>query len=635
MAESRQTDKFAVIMHADVAGSTLLVQRDERLAHERIRDAFRRLGSFVGEHRGSVLELRGDAMLAEFERPSDAVSAALGFQSAHREFLDGLDDDFKPRIRVGIAMGEVIVADNTATGAGVVLAQRVEQLAAGGGICITAAVHEALPRRMPIDYENLGEQALKGFADPVRVFRVSLSSAESISALQPKARTDNSQRSWIRFLGIALSLLAIVGGIAYSWQLNQRNEETSSVNPAAPLPAEKPTIAVLPFVNISGDPEQDYFSDGMTEDLLTDLSRVSALNVISRTSSFAYKGQTPDVRDIGKALGASHVIEGSVRKADNRVRITAQLIDAATGKHLWAERYDREFDEIFELQDEVRARIVSALQVELAAGESTAAMHGTQNAAAYDLVMRGRFHESTFTPAGTAEAIGLYRKAVELDPGYAIAYARMANMHDQQSRFDTSTDRDGDVARALELAQKAIALDESNPFAHWSLGRILARIKQGGIKNQFSAVASLERAIELDPNYADAYAFISYLYAGIGDPETGLDAIEKAMQLNPRYPFWYIRNRGIIYYLLGDYDKAIRDLEVATQKNPTSFIPRWWLAAAYAQSGDTGEAEWQIEELKELGHELTISKILDDSLIFHPPFVEKLADGLKQAGFRE
>jgi tetratricopeptide (TPR) repeat protein len=330
------------------------------------------------------------------------------------------------------------------------------------------------------------------------------------------------------------------------------------------------------------------------------------------------------------------VVEGSVRKVGDRIRITAQLIDTANGEHLWAERYDRQFDDIFRLQDEVRAHIVAALEVELATSEEIRlTQHGTESSEAYDLVMQGRFRETTFTLADTERAIRLYEQALEIDPDYAIAYARLANMYDQRSRFGWSDDQAGDVARALELANKSVSLNDNDPYAHWSRGRILSRIKGGGIKNQFEAVAALERAIELDPNYADAYAFISYIYAGVGDLDKGLETIEKAMELNPQPPFWYIRNRGIVRYFNEDYEAAIADFDSATQQNPTSFISRWWLAAAYAQSGDPGEGEWQIEELTELGFDMTIGDILDGSLIFHPPFQERFVEGLRLVGIPE
>ena len=629
MSVSPRADRLAVILHADVAGSTQLVQQNEQLAHDRIRQTFVDFGEVIERYQGRLLEIRGDALLAEFERPSDAVTATLAFQSAHAESLARLDDEIRPHVRTGIALGEVIVADGTATGAGVVLAQRVEQFAVPGGLCITSAIHESLPRRLPFEYESLGEQNLKGFEDRIVVFRVGLTSGESIPGPQQQNFANKQGLPWKRGAAVVALLLAAVGGIFYAQRISNDRSPGAVVTEQQTSNAEKPSIAVLPFVNMSGDPEQEYFSDGMSEDLLTDLSQISALTVISRTSSFAYKGQSADVREVGTALGASHVVEGSVRKVGDRVRITAQLIDTASGEHLWAERYDRQFDDIFLLQDEVRAQIIAALKVELATGEAPPmTMRGTDSIEAYDLVMQGRYREASFTREDIEAAIGLYQRALEIDPGYAVVYARMANMYDQLARFRGSDDE----ARALELVNKSISLNANDPYAHWSKGRILSRIKTGGIKNLFAAVASLERAIELDPNYADAFAYISHLYAGVGDLDKGADAIEKAMRLNPQAPFWYIRNRGIIRYLREDYAGAIVDFEAATQQNSTTFITRWWLAAAYAKNGEPGEAEWQIEEVAELGFDPTIDDILETSLIFHAPFRERFVEGLRMAG---
>jgi adenylate cyclase len=633
MAEGLPADKLAVILHADVAGSTRLVQLDEHLAHDRIRQAFRNFGEVIERYQGTLLEVRGDALLAEFQRPSDAVAAALAFQSTHGDYLGQLDGEIHPYIRIGIAIGEVVIADGTATGAGVVMAQRVEQLSDSDGLCITSAIHESLPRRMPFEYESLGECDLKGFEDRVKVFRVRLASGQPIPAPHQEKSFRKAGFSWKPIVAIVAVLLVVSGGMIYTLQYSDQRSMDTVLSDQQANSAGKPSVAVLPFVNMSGDPEQEYFSDGMTEDLLTDLSQISALTVISRTSSFAYKGQSVDVREVGKSLGASHVVEGSVRKAGDRIRISAQLIDTASGEHLWAERYDRQLDDIFQLQDEVRAQIVAALEVELAAGEATQiTRHGTNSSEAYDLFMQGRYRESAFTRNGTEAAIALYERALEIDPGYAVAYARLANMYDQRSRFDWSADPAGDVALALQLVDKSLSLNESDPYAHWSKGRILSRIRAGGIKNQFEAVASLERAIELNPNYADPYAYISYLYAGVGDLDKGREAIEKAMQLNPEAPFWYLRNRGIISYLNEDYEAAIANFEAATQRNPASYYSRWWLAAAYALSGDPDEGKWQIEELAEMGFDLTIGEILEVSLIFHAPFEKRLVDGLRMVG---
>ena len=314
MAKERLAGTLAVILHADIAGSTALVQEDKELAHERIQDTFRRFRLTIEKYQGHVLELRGDALLAEFKRASDAVSAALSFQIDHVYYNDQLEDDLRPGVRVGIAMGEVIIADNTVTGAGVVQAQRVEQLANTGGVCITTAIHEALSRRMPINLEDLGEQVLKGFDHPIGVYRVESIPGES---LPPPAGTPQdsllpkSKRLVVAFVTITL---IVAGGVAYWFQSRVPHMETASIERmASPLP-DKPSIAVLPFNNLSDDSQQEYFVDGLTEDLITDLSQVSGLFVIARNSVFTYKGRAVKVQDVAEDLGVNHALAGSVRR---------------------------------------------------------------------------------------------------------------------------------------------------------------------------------------------------------------------------------------------------------------------------------------------------------------------------------
>lgn len=326
---------LVVILHADVAGSTELVQRNEQVAHARFLEAFQRLRGQVESYHGRVLEIRGDALLAQFERASDAVSAALTFQVEHKDKLAQLEDDVKPEIRIGIAMGEVIIADDTVTGAGVVLAQRVEQLADAGGVCITAALHEALPRRMPFDLKNIGEQNLKGFAEPVRVFQVSLNEGASVPRPQVVVEEKPSSKFGFSKIAIIAAILILAVGIFYQFKpIDVREEPASVENMAFPLP-DKPSIAVLPFNNMSDDPEQGYFADGMTEDLITDISKISGMFVIARNSVFTYKGRAVKIRQVAEELGVRYVMEGSVRRSGNQIRVNAQLIDANTGGHLW------------------------------------------------------------------------------------------------------------------------------------------------------------------------------------------------------------------------------------------------------------------------------------------------------------
>jgi len=630
MAETRATRKLAAIFYADVAGYSRLTGADEEGTHRTLSAYLDAISASIESRDGRVLHYAGDAVLAEFSSAVAAVGCAADIQRDLATRNRALPEDRRLRFRIGVNLGDVIVDRDELYGDGVNVAARLQGLAEPGGICISASVYDAVGSKLPLRYEYLGEQPVKNIERPVRAYRV---------LLDPDAGGAKIASKCVKLFRSPYSIAGLVAvvviGFGVFWFITRSAFPPESLTQAPSLlRSGKPAIVVLPFLNMSGDAQQEYFSDGMTEDLLTDLSKISALTVISRNAAFAYKGKSPDIQSIVRELGASHVVEGSVRKSGDRVRITVQLIDAASGANLWAERYDREMKDIFVLQDEVRGRIVSALAVKLAAGEeSRPALKGTQSVEAYDHFMKGRHLESSFSRASVAGAVREYEQAVGIDPRFANAYARLANMYEITARFGWSDNAERTRAQAVELAEKAIALDDGNPFAHWTLGRILTRLQLGGTKTLLRAVASLERAIALDPGYADAHGFLSYLYVGIGEPGKAQSAIETAMKLNPRYPFWYIRNRGIIRYMEGDYKAAIADFEEAVERNPTTYFVRWWLAAAYALVGRQDDADWQLEEMRGLGFRLTIKEVIEqEAVIRHPPYVERYVAGLRKAG---
>lgn len=464
MLDKRLSGKLAVILHADIAGSTALVRQDERLAHERTQNTFRRLSEVIDQYHGRVLELRGDALLAEFERASDAVSAALTFQADQSNNNAQLSDDIQPAVRVGIAMGEVIIADNTVTGAGVVLAQRVEQLAEPGGVLIQGAAYETIPARFPFEYEDLGGREMKGFDKPVRIFSASL---KNDSALPDPEQPGHRSRTAL----IAMVASAIVAaGVLLIWlEPWERTEEAASVERMAfPLP-DKPSIAVLPFTNMSDDQAQEYFVDGMTEDLITDLSNLSGLFVIARNSVFTYKGKAVKVRQVAEELGVRYVLEGSVRRAGDQVRINAQLIDATSGGHIWAKRYDGSIEDVFALQDRVSAQIVSALAANITTDESARLEHAQTNSTqAYDAYLHGMQHYAKGTPDHYAEAARFLHQALEFDPDFARAHAALASVYFNSFRHEFA-DQLG--IRPFEAWNKAadhlqLAMNDPTSFAY-------------------------------------------------------------------------------------------------------------------------------------------------------------------------
>jgi len=627
MAGNRRSGKLAVILHADVAGSTALVHQDEQLAHERIQGTFRRFGDTITKYHGRVRELRGDALLAEFERASDAVAAALAFQADQIEYIARLNDSIQPTVRVGIAMGEVIIADDTITGAGVVLAQRLEQLAEPGGVVIQGAAYETIPGRFPFEYANLGEHEVKGFDEPVRVYSASLKWDTDIP--QPSPLVHRTRNTIIAFASVAV----IITGIALTWFKPWRmGEEPAPVaRMAFPLP-DKPSIAVLPFINMSDDPKQEYFVDGMTDDLITDLSKISGLFVIARNSVFTYKGKGVKVRQVAEELGVRYVLEGSVRRADDKIRINAQLIDTTTGGHVWAERYDSSLNDVFALQDKVTRSIVTALAVNLTTGEQDRqARTETDSPEAYDAFLRGWAHYLLHTPNDYAKAIPYIESAIELDPSFGRAHAALAAIY--WAGLDSLWAKSLGVSynETYEKTRRHLeeALKHPTPLAH----RIAAKMHGTGGRWD-EAMAEAERAIALDANDPNGYVAMGILLVDVGRPGEGLEFVKKAMRLDPQSDYLY--RLGDTQFHLERYEEAAATMLRATKRNPGDEWNFLLLAAAYGQLGREQEARSAIEtfnsmRLKAQQRPYTLTDI-DNWAFKEAADRERLRNGLRKAG---
>jgi adenylate cyclase len=590
--EEGPSRKLAVLVHADVVGSTALVRANETLAHQRIQDTFRRFSETIISHGGTAHEIRGDALVAEFSKVSDAVSAALAYQAASAVHNEELPDQVRPVIRVGIAMGEVVVADNTITGEGVVLSQRLEQLAEPGGVCIQGAAYETVPKRLPFDYESLGEQELKGFDEPVRAYAVTLKPGGKIPA----------------------------------------PESTRAPAEAHPELPGKPSIAVLPFTNMSGDPEQEYFSDGITEDIITELARFRSLFVIARHSSFTFRGQSPDLQSIGKKLGVQYIVEGSVRRAGERVRINAQLVEAATGNHIWAERYDRLLDDIFAVQDEVTRTIVAVLPGRLEGDYAERARRKpTASMTAYDNLLRGHMHCHRYTRDDNAEAQRMYRKAIELDPNLAQAHAWLAWTYHMGHYFVWETHDSTDLA--AESINRALALDDDDSFIRTVYAYTLRR---DGRPDE--AEMQFEKAVELNPNDAIATAWLAEFLVARGRSAEALQWVEKAIRRDPYHVDWYCIIQGEALYCLRDYEGAVRAIRQARLSD--NYWGNALLAAACAQIDRMEEARTAAqrvvnfrEEAQMSGRPLPFSDLEFD--FTDGADLDHFRDGLRKAGLME
>jgi adenylate cyclase len=647
---NRLTRKLAVILHADIVSSSRLVHLDETLAHERIRDTFQRFTDTIRLYNGIAHEIRGDALVAEFPRASDAVSASLFFQGANARYVDGLHDEIRPVLRIGLAMGEVVVADHTVTGDGVVLAQRLEQTARPGGMVIQGAVHETMPKRLPFDYEDLGELELKGFDESVRAFAVRLKDGATVPDPEPQADPEanlllvpdrnaadagqarplaaSPSRRKLLLGGSAIALILLAG----IWLAVARFGEPASAEHALPAPSENPSMVVLPFVNMSDDRGQDYFVDGITEDIITELSRLSNLTIIAWNTSSSFKGRNVQPQDVARELGVGYILDGSVRKSGEQLRITAKLVDAGNGKQLWAERYDRRLAEVFALQDDVTKKIVQALAVRLTPAEQgQLGRSGTNNLAAYDSFLQGLQYFRQRNKEGNALARSAYRRAIELDPGYARAYGALAIVHAFEATYGYSELRADEAnERALELARKATALDSNSPEAYWALGFVYLFRKEYDLAEQ-----AAKRAVTLAPNFADGYGLLAFINNWQGKAEDAAGYIRKAMALNPYHTHDYPWNLGLSHYLLGRYPEAVKAFLIALDHNESAILPRLFLASSYVKLGRLDDAKWEIEQIKIHSPETKLSQLATSLPLKDRDMLTAFLSDLRKAGMAE
>ena len=599
MEKDRLNRKLAVILHADVVGSTSLVQQNETLAHERIQTIFHNFSETIKAYGGIAREIRGDALVAEFDRASDAVVAAITFQALNEESDNVLDDDIRPQLRIGISLGEVIIANNTITGAGVVLAQRLEQLADAGGVVVQGNVSETVPTRMPFEFKNLGEQLLKGFDQPVRAFSAKLRPGEELPA--PEA-----------------------------------NEATQAIESRNPQVPDRPSIAVLPFENMSGDPEQEFFADGISEDLITALSRIHWFFVIARNSSFTYKGQAVEVTRVADELGVRYVIEGSVRKSGNRVRISAQLIDATTGHHVWAESYDRGLMDIFELQDEMTQTIAGAVEPELSAAErERAACTPPESLGAWEIYQRGLWHLWSFTKEDMTEAQRLFQQVHQLDASFAIAYSFESYSHYLDTMLGYTEAPDESLKLAYKTGKRALALDDHDPVAYFALGRVC--MMQG---KHDDSVAELSRAVELSPSFALAHHGLGFALVLSGQVEEGAEELDKAIRLSPRDPVLWgtMCFRSIASNLLHQYEEAAkwaRRVLIEPRAAEGGYWPYAVLASALGNLDQLNEAHDAVGEALQRKSDLSLTYLKTTLPTKQPDGLDTYLDGLRKAGLPE
>jgi TolB-like protein/class 3 adenylate cyclase/Tfp pilus assembly protein PilF len=600
--------KLAAILIADVKGYSRLMGEDEAATIQTLTVHQALIATFVQQYQGRVVSSPGDNVLAEFASVVDAVECAVAVQRELHARNSELPVHRRMEFRIGVNLGDVIVNGDQLYGDGVNVAARLESLAEGGGICISGSVYEQVKAKLAVGYEDIGLQAVKNIAEPVRVYRIRTDpGVPAPPVIQRKPRAGGSR---LRGGLVAVALVVPLGGGVSVWQLVSHPFSLSQVLRAVQAPAllspDKRSIAVLPFLNMSSDPEQEYFSDGMTEDLITELSRLSGLFVIARNSVFTFKGRAVKPDEVSRELGVRYFIEGSVRKADNRIRITAQLIDANTGYHMWAQYYDRDLKDVFAVQEEIARRITRAMAVQLTKEEEKQMGRPyTSSEVAWEYFMRGAELYRRFTPKDNANARELFEKAIDLDPEFARAYANLAATHRQDSNGRWSRDYQSSEDMAYRLAQKAVELarreldpQPSLPYALEQMGWLLLYRE----KHQ-EALQAAKEAVQRNHNYADGYALWAHVLIYSGQPEEALRKSQEAIDHNPKYPFFYDYHRGQAYYVWGlqtsaqdpaagrhCFEEAEKYLREALKKNDNFRPARSYLVAVLSDLGRKEEA---------------------------------------------
>jgi adenylate cyclase len=560
--------KLTAILSADVEGYSRLMGDDEEATVRTLTSYREVLTTLVQQHNGKVLDSPGDNLLAEFVSVVDAVHCGVAVQKEIKARNDELPESRKMQFRIGINLGDVIEEADRIYGDGVNIAARLEGLADPGGICISKTAFDHIESKLPYGYDFIGDQTVKNIAKPVGAYRILMDPRVTVSGKSVDKKPAAIRRTPILVGAVAVLVLAVGVGI-WQFYLRPKIEPPSMEKKAFPF-SGKPSIAVLPFVNMSDDPDQEYFSDGMTEEIITRLSMNPAVSVIARNSTFYYKGKRIKIQQIAQQLRARYVVEGSVRKAGNMVRITAQLIDATTESHLWAKTYDREFKDIFDLQDEIAQHIVAALNVKSREAEQARAWRvPTENLTAYDSLLRGLSHFFRFTEEENAKAKAMFERAIELDSEYASAYVCLGYTHFMSFVFGWNRDPRS-LEQVSEFARRAISLDDSSPSAHALLADVYRT------KGKFEqAISHAERALSLNPNDPSAYLSMGNALNSVGRSEKAVEAIKKAMSLNPHHTVYYNTDLARAYQNLGRYEEAIASLKAALARNP-GWIPAYF-----------------------------------------------------------
>jgi adenylate cyclase len=584
------TRRLVAVFAADVEGYSRLMGTDEVGTLKGLTERRATLDRIIGEHRGRIANTAGDSVLAEFGSAVDAVKCAVDAQAALAEANSSIPADRHINFRIGVHIGDVMVRAGDLFGDGVNIAARLQTLANPGTVCVSGATYEQVRKLLPMTFVDLGAQEVKNIHEPIRAYQVGAPSKPGATAPVRVAEAESPP----------------------------------------PLP-DKPSIAVLPFDNMSGDPEQEYFADGMVDEIITALSRFKWLFVIARNSSFTFKGKAVDVKEIGRRLGVRYVLEGAVRKAAGKVRITGQLIDAITGAHIWADRFERDLTDVFALQDEVTVAVVSAIQPKLLQAEiAMATRRRPENLTAYDFYLRALPQYYPSTREGLAETIRLAHRALELDPRFAFVAALAGTCHMLNVVFGYAIDPQFDRKEAIRLLRLALSIDDGDPET-LALAAVISTFMIGVSESEIELA---DRAVALNPNSFSAWHFRGWVYKVAGLPEEALRSFERAIRMSPIDPLLHrsITGMGFAFIELRRFDEAIVAGKKALRQNPSYSLAPCCLAAAFAHLGRDAEAREAAARLRELDPAVTITAFVARGWQSNSKL---MVEGLRKAGLPE
>jgi adenylate cyclase len=633
MAQEGFKRKLTAILSADVEGYSRLMGDDEEATVRTLTSYREVLAALIQQHNGKVLDSKGDNLLAEFVSVVDAVQCAVAVQKEIGSRNAELPDNRRMQFRIGINLGDVIQEEDRIYGDGVNIAARLEGLAEPGGICISKTAFDQIETKLPYGYEFLGDQTVKNIAKPVGAYRVLMEPRVTVAG-EPEEEKRSPVRRIPVLVGVATVLvLAIAVGI---WQFYSRRpsvEPASTENLAYPLP-DKPSFAVLPFDNMSKDPELEYLSDGFTDTLIGGLSRIPDIFVIARTSTFAYKGKPVTIKQVAEELGVQYVIEGSTQKLEDQLRVTIQIIDALTGYHIWSERYDRNIKDIFKIQDEITLNIIKSIGAKYSKLFSAAPVNlsiaGTNNLNAYLKNLKGTHYYWKMSAKVRPMAKRLLEEAIELDPKYLHAYITLTHLYIEESRRGTAKFPEKSLEHAFKLAQKTIELNKSSAEAHVTLGRVLYNLREHD-----KAILVLEKAIALDPDYFAAHLFLGWTLNYAGRAQEAATAFKKTIRLNPLNPHLGLLGLSATNIFIGNYEDAIPYLQEAIKVKTKWGRLHVDLAACYAALGREEEAKVERQEVLRLRPKFSLKKYIMKLPTKDPKLIKPYIDALRKTGLPE